>query len=129
MDESTKTKIEQVFAELITSGEKISVSRVATKAGVSNALIHNRYPDLKIKINLAKEKQRIQASKISDGEEIESLKKKLANSKQKQLDTEQLVLSYEKQNSELWKHIQVLYSMYDQILAERNDFAERLKFC
>ena len=37
-------------------------------------------------------------------------------------------LLFQNQNSELWEHIQQVYAMYDQILAERNDFAERLKF-
>ncbi|MGF1760456.1 DUF6262 family protein [Photobacterium sagamiensis] len=128
MEETTKSQIEQVIEAMIKSGEKINVSRVAAKAGVSNALIYNRYPDFKFKINQAKEQQKSKAQQISSTTERESLKAKLTKCKQKQSEAELMALSYQKQNVELWEHIQQVYAMYDQVLAERNDFAERFKF-
>ncbi|PCS23439.1 hypothetical protein BTN49_0407 [Candidatus Enterovibrio escicola] len=39
METDTKKLIEDIITEMIETGEKIKVSRVAEKAGVSNALI------------------------------------------------------------------------------------------
>ena len=60
--------------------------------------------------------------------EIEKLKGMLAKAKQKQEEAELRSQAIQNQNDQLWEHIQQVYSMYDQMLAERNDFAERLKF-
>ena len=38
----TKGQLEVIIHQMIASGEKVNVSRVAQKAGVSNALIYNR---------------------------------------------------------------------------------------
>jgi hypothetical protein len=54
MEADTKIQLEAVISQMIADGEKINVSRVAQKAGVSNALIYNRYPELKLKIQQAK---------------------------------------------------------------------------
>ncbi len=48
----TKGQLEAIIHQMIASGEKVNVSRVAQKAGVSNALIYNRYPELKSKKRL-----------------------------------------------------------------------------
>lgn len=128
MEVDTKQQIEAIITDMIASGEKINVSRVAVKAGVSNALIYNRYPELKVRIQTAKEKQQNKVQQIETTTELEKVKSKFDKAKQKQSDAEDLAESYKRQNDELWEHIQQVYSMYDQVLAERNDFAERLKF-
>lgn len=40
MESNTKSQLEAIISEMIASGEKVNVSRVAQKAGVSNALIY-----------------------------------------------------------------------------------------
>ena len=128
MEADTKIQLEAVISQMIADGEKINVSRVAQKAGVSNALIYNRYPELKLKIQQAKLGQTQKNKQIETITEIERLKGMLIKAKQKQEEAELIAKSSQNQNSELWEHIQQVYAMYDQILAERNDFAERLKF-
>lgn len=127
MELDTKQQLEAIITDMITTGEKINVSRVAARAGVSNALIYNRYPEIKVRIQAAKEKQLSQVQQIETTTELEKVKSKFDKAKQKQSDAEMLVDSYKRQNDELWEHIQQVYSMYDQLLAERNEFAERLK--
>ena len=124
----TKGQLEVIIHQMIASGEKVNVSRVAQKAGVSNALIYNRYPELKLKIQQAKLGQTQKAKQIESTTEIEKLKGMLAKAKQKQEEAELRSQAIQNQNDQLWEHIQQVYSMYDQMLAERNDFAERLKF-
>lgn len=124
----TKGQLEVIIHQMIASGEKVNVSRVAQKAGVSNALIYNRYPELKLKIQQAKLGQTQKAKQIESTTEIEKLKGMLAKAKQKQEEAELSSQAIQNQNDQLWEHIQQVYSMYDQMLAERNDFAERLKF-
>lgn len=41
METETRQQLEAIVTEMIATGEKINVSRVAAKAGVSNALIYN----------------------------------------------------------------------------------------
>lgn len=128
MEMDTKGQLEAIIHQMIASGEKVNVSRVAQKAGVSNALIYNRYPELKLKIQQAKLGQTQKAKQIESTTEIEKLKGMLAKAKQKQEEAELESQAIQNQNDQLWEHIQQVYSMYDQMLAERNDFAERLKF-
>lgn len=128
MEMDTKGQLEAIIHQMIASGEKVNVSRVAQKAGVSNALIYNRYPELKLKIQQAKLGQTQKAKQIESTTEIEKLKGMLAKAKQKQEEAELRSQAIQNQNDQLWEHIQQVYSMYDQMLAERNDFAERLKF-
>ncbi|NNN59237.1 hypothetical protein FKN08_24385 [Vibrio sp. 1-2 (7-a)] len=128
MECDTKSRLDAIIAQMIASGEKVNVSRVAQKAGVSNALIYNRYPELKLKIQQAKLGQTQKVKHIESTLEIEKLKGRLTKSIQKQEEAELKAESLENQNKKLWEHIQQVYSMYDQILAERNEFAERLKF-
>ncbi|HCG6550631.1 TPA: hypothetical protein ACVU5B_002366 [Vibrio parahaemolyticus] len=128
MEVETRQQLEAIVTEMIASGEKINVSRVAAKAGVSNALIYNRYPDLKVRIQAAKETQQSRKEKVEATTEAEKLKSQLAKAKQRKEEAELMACSYQKQNEQLWEHIQQVYSMYDQVLAERNAFAERLKF-
>ncbi|MDF4578427.1 hypothetical protein P3505_21945 [Vibrio parahaemolyticus] len=124
----TRQQLETIVTEMIASGEKINVSRVASKAGVSNALIYNRYPELKVRIQTAKETQQSRKQQVEATTEAEKLKSQLDKAKKKQEEAELMACSYQKQNEQLWEHIQQVYAMYDQVLVERNDFAERLKF-
>lgn len=128
MEMETRQQLEAIVTEMIASGEKINVSRVAAKAGVSNALIYNRYPELKVRIQTAKETQQSRKQQVEATTEAEKLKSQLIKAKQRQEEAELMACSYQKQNEQLWEHIQQVYAMYDQMLAERNDFAERLKF-
>ncbi|MCD9514188.1 hypothetical protein [Photobacterium carnosum] len=128
MEMETRQQLEAIVTEMIASGEKINVSRVAAKAGVSNALIYNRYPELKVRIQTAKETQQSRKQQVEATTEAEKLKSQLGKAKQRQEEAELMACSYQKQNEQLWEHIQQVYAMYDQMLAERNDFAERLKF-
>ncbi|MFS1440871.1 hypothetical protein BCU50_003075 [Vibrio sp. 10N.286.46.E10] len=128
METETREQLEAIVTEMIATGEKINVSRVASKAGVSNALIYNRYPELKVRIQTAKETQQSRKQQVEATTEAENLKSKLDKAKKKQEEAELMACSYQKQNEQLWEHIQQVYAMYDQVLAERNNFAERLKF-
>ena len=128
MGMETRQQLETIVTEMIASGEKINVSRVASKAGVSNALIYNRYPELKVRIQTAKETQQSRKQQVEATTEAEKLKSQLDKAKKTQEEAELMACSYQKQNEQLWEHIQQVYAMYDQVLAERNDFAERLKF-
>ena len=127
MEQNKKVAIEKSLQELIDANEKINISRVAKKANVSNSLIYNHYRDLVNKINQASESQKQKNESVMNHQLIEKLKQEIQKMKQTSVDSKQLVSSYKKQNEILWNHIQEIYGMYDQILAERNGFAERLK--
>lgn len=127
MELDTKFAIENALQELIDANEKVNINRVAAKAGFSNSLIHNRYPDLADKINEVKANQKQKKDSIDNACEIERLKKEVAQLKQKTDESKKIAVSYQKINEDLWEHIQQVYGMYDQVLAERNGFAERLK--
>ena len=127
MNLDTKSVIENSLQELLDANEKVNVNKVAIKAGFTNALIYNRYPDLVLKINTAKESQKRKKDSIGNLCETEKLKKEITLLKQKYSESKEVSESIKKQNENLWEHIQQVYGMYDQILAERNGFAERLK--
>jgi len=127
LDVDPRDQIERALHELLNVNEKINISRVATKAGFSSALIYNRYPDLAFIINEAKENQEHGNDFIDEICETEKLKKQIVLLKNKTAESKEVAESIKKQNEHLWEHIQQVYGMYDQILAERNVFAERLK--
>ena len=124
---NTKAIVRQALSKMLADDEKINISQVAAKSGVSHSLIYNRYPDLAYEINQAKERQKNKRHSIEASQEVEMLKQQVTNLKQSVVDYEQVAKSYREQNEELWEHIQQVYGMYDQVLAERNGFAERLK--
>ena len=128
MESDTKTLIEKVLNEMFENAEKVNISQVARKANVSHSLIHSRYPDLAFKINQAKEKQKNKKAGIEASQCVEHLKVKVTHLKKSTADYKKVAESYQLQNEQLWEHIQQVYGMYDEILAERNGFAERLKF-
>jgi len=122
-----REQIEKAFNELLNANEKINISRVAAKTDFSSTLIYNRYPDLAFMINKAKENQAHANDFIDEICETEKLKKQIVLLKNKTAESKQIAESIKEQNEHLWEHIQQVYGMYDQILAERNVFAERLK--
>ena len=95
MEADTKIQLEAVISQMIADGEKINVSRVAQKAGVSNALIYNRYPELKLKIQQAKLGQTQKNKQIETITEIERLKGMLIKAKQKQEEAELIAKSFQ----------------------------------
>ena len=124
----TKALIRETLSRMLADDQKINISKVAEKSGVSHSLIYNRYPDLAYEINQAKERQKNKRSSIEASQEVQILKSQINNLKQSVADYKKVAQSYREQNEELWEHIQQVYGMYDQVLAERNGFAERLKF-
>jgi ActR/RegA family two-component response regulator len=55
------------------------------------------------------------------------LKKEITSLKEAKAEYQSIAKSYKGQNEKLWEHIQQVYNMYDEMLAERNGFAERLR--
>ena len=47
---STRERIENAIEEMFEAGSRMTIAGVAREAGVSNAAIHNRYPDLAARI-------------------------------------------------------------------------------
>jgi len=127
MSDDTKVLIEDALLALFHGKEKINVNRVAAKAGVSNALIYNRYPELVCRINGVKERQKKKQNNIDAICDNEGLKKQIFLLKQKNAKFKEVAEDIKKQNEYLWEHIQQIYRMYDQVLSERNTFAEKLK--
>lgn len=124
---SMADKIDKALSEMTANNEKINVSQVAKRLGVSNSAIYKFNPEKIPDIKTAQKRQKHKAESITLGTENEKLKKeinslKILNSQHKALADE-----YKVKNESLWEHIQQIYNMYDEVLAERNNFAERLK--
>jgi len=127
MASNTKLLIENALQELIDTDEKVNINQVAKKAGVTNALIYNRYRELVNKINHAKKLQK-QAKENKDNYLIiEKLQEEIHTMKKAIINTKENIAPLKEQNESLRQHIHQLYGMYDQVLEERNNFAERLK--
>lgn len=120
----TREQIEQAIQQMMEDGESISINAVAEKCGVSHSLIYNRYPDLKEKIKELKVSQKARQKSDNDEALISSL---LAKNKalQEQIKSENSGQAEEAFKSVL-THVQQVYSMYDQLLDDRNKLAERL---
>lgn len=120
----TREQIEQAIQQMMEAGESISINAVAEKCGVSHSLIYNRYPDLKEKIKELKVSQKARQKSDNDEALISSL---LAKNKalQEQIKSENSGQAEEAFKSVL-THVQQVYSMYDQLLDDRNKLAERL---
>ena len=121
------SKIDKAIAEMAANNEKINVSQVAKRLGISNSAIYKFYPEKILDIKSAQRLQKNKSESITFGTENEKLKKyievlKISNNQYKDLADD-----YKRQNEALWEHIQQLYNMYDEVLAERNTFADRLK--
>ncbi|MEC4718294.1 DUF6262 family protein [Noviherbaspirillum sp. CPCC 100848] len=120
----TRAKIVQALEQMIAAGENVSISAVAARTGVSHSLIYNRYPDLKERIKALKVRQKVHQKATNDEEVITRLfaKNKALQERIKSKNNGQVEESFR----HLLVHIQQVYSMYDQLLDERNKMAERL---
>ena len=123
MSDSTKKLILESLNQLENSDKKISIKSVADTAGISHSLIYNRYPELKIAIKKAQREQASDREKKLSEQKIESLQVKVRKLEEK---SNQKVEQEQQSLPELLAHLQQVYSMYDQILEERNEFAHRL---
>lgn len=121
-------KIDCILLEMAGNNEKINVSQVAKRLGLSNSAIYKFYPNKIQDIQFAQKKQKSKTEVISFGFENERLKKEVENLKTSNKEYMEIANNYKSQNEALWQHIQQVYRMYDEMLSERNGFAERLKF-
>jgi AcrR family transcriptional regulator len=105
-------------------GEVISITEVAKRCGISHSLIYNRHPDIRELIKNVKSDQRKQAlikEQYDKTEKLVEQNRKLSCrlKKAKQTNDKQTV-------NQLMGHLQTIYSMYDDLLEERNEFAKRI---
>jgi DNA polymerase III psi subunit len=121
-------KIDTALSEMAANNEKINVSQVAKRLGISNSAIYKFTPEKIPDIQTAQKRQKNKAEAIAVGTENEQLKKEVESLKKSNLDYKELAEDLRTQNQSLWEHIQQVYNMYDEVLAERNGFAERLKY-
>ena len=119
--------IDKTLTEMASNNEKINVSQVAKRLGISNSAIYKFYPEKVFEIQTAQLRQKNKVESISLGTENEKMKKEIALLKKSNQEYQSLASECKIQNASLWEHIQQVYNMYDQILAERNRFAERLR--
>jgi len=127
IDVSTAGKISLVLHEMMDKKEKINVSQVAKRLGLSHSAIYKLYPDKLVEIQKAQRHQKSMKESVDVGVKVEKLKKDIAALNKNAAENKQLVNSYKEQNEILWEHIQQVYNMYDEMLAERNAFAQRLE--
>jgi len=120
-------KIDTTLSEMAANNEKINVSQVARRLGISNSAIYKFYPKKISDIQTAQKRQKNKAESITLGTEIVKLNKEIESLKASTKEYQELANDYKTQNESLWEHIQQVYNMYDEVLAERNGFAERLK--
>lgn len=120
----TREQLLTCVREFEQSNEPITISKVAAKCGISHSLIYNRHPDIKEMINNLKKKQKENALVEEQKNQTEKLLKSNENLKQK------LAVATSNDDKEtiriLMAHIHELYSMYDSLLDERNQFAQRI---
>ena len=124
---SMEDKIDDILKKMAEKKEKINISQVASRLGISHSAIYKFYPDKINDIQTAQKCQKFKAESINLSTEVEKLKKEITKLKESKTENQSLVKSYKDQNETLWEHIQQVYNMYDEMLAERNGFAERLK--
>jgi len=124
---SVEEKIDNILKEMTLKNEKINVSQVASRLGLSHSAIYKQYPAKLGDIQTAQKRQKNKTESIMLGTEVEKLKKVIADLKVSNTESQTITKSYQDQNRMLWEHIQQVYNMYDEMLAERNGFAERLK--
>jgi len=126
MDESldTRSRIIRTLEQMVSAGENITISAVSAKCGVSHSLIYNRYPDLKERIKELKAAHKARQKAENEKELIQNLLAK--NKALKDRIKEDRCSQAEDSFKLMLVHVQQLYSMYDQLLEERNRLAERL---
>jgi uncharacterized protein YnzC (UPF0291/DUF896 family) len=106
------------------NNDPISISKVAEKCGISHSLIYNRHPDIKEMINNLKKKQKEKVLLEQQKGQTEKLLKRNEYLERKFVDAkgtrDNVTIAM------LMAHIHELYSMYDSLLEERNNFAQRI---
>ncbi len=127
VDKTMEEKIDETLKDMAVNNEKINVSQVAKRLDTSNSTLYKFYPKKITDIKTAQKNQKNKGESIELGVEIEKLKKKIESLKLSEKESQELSSDYKVQNESLWEHIQQVYNMYDEMLAERNGFAERLK--
>jgi len=123
--DTTRDKIIKAIGEIWAANEKMGIHAVAKKCDVSHSLIYNRYPDLKERIKELKSKQQAKIRAASDQELLEKLlaDNKALKARVKAAASDQDAESFKA----LLSHLTEVYKMYDELLADRNSLAERLK--
>lgn len=124
---SMADKIDTALSEMAANNEKINVSQVAKRLGISNSAIYKFNPEKILDIQTVQKRQKHKAESIVVGTENEQLKKEVESLKISNVEYKALADDLRTNNQSLWEHIQQVYNMYDEVLAERNSFAERLK--
>lgn len=121
---STRDNIVKAIDAMLATNEKINISAVAAKCGVSHALIYNRYPDLTERIKGLKVTQREKKKVADDQELIANLmgKNKALQAQIKGEDRAQETAAFKA----LLAHVHEIYSAYDSLVEERNRLAKRL---
>jgi len=120
----TRTQLVKAIESMLHAGEKITISSVAAKCEVSHSLIYNRYPDLKEWIKDIRKDQIAKQKAEGDENLINTL---LARNKTLKLKIKAESSGQEKAAfRSMLVHIQQIYSMYDQLLEDRNNLASRL---
>ncbi|MCG8315520.1 MAG: hypothetical protein MI976_20110 [Pseudomonadales bacterium] len=123
MSDITRQSIMNSLDQLKNDDKKISIKSVADAAGISHSLIYNRYPELKLAIKNAQREQASYREKKLSEKKIESLQVKVRKLEEK---SNQKVEQEQQSFPELLANLQQVYSMYDQVLEERNEFARQL---
>ena len=127
IEESMEEKNDDILEYMEDNNEKINVSQVAERLDTSNSTLYKYYPEKITAIKTAQERQKNKGESIAFGIKNEKLSKEVESLKSSQKEYQKLACDYKAQNESLWEHIQQVYNMYDEMLAERNGFAERLK--
>ena len=108
---TTRERIQKAIREMSEAGCKMTISGVAEEAGVSNATIHNRYPDLAAKIRemvnetTENDPKRIRRKKKRKGktpkQQIQVLRDELTGIKQKLAKVHSVNFSIDQENQSL----------------------------
>lgn len=122
----TRTLIETTLADMVTTGDKVNVSTVAKRVGINHSYIHNDYPDLKRKIDIAKDKQQAEKKRISDNKLISSQKKKLSALKKQSQNEESNAVEHKQSESLLLAQMMETYRLCDDLRQENEDLKNRL---
>ncbi|KVC71726.1 TetR/AcrR family transcriptional regulator [Burkholderia ubonensis] len=119
----TRRQILDVVEQMLAAGDRLSIHAVAKRCGVSHSLIYNRYPDIKERIKELKQSQTIARKAAEDKELISKLlaRNKTLRRRSQMVDGNSGGAALEA----LLVHIQQLYSMYDELLEDRNRLAAR----
>lgn len=114
----TEKKLRETIASMQSEGEKISVLAVAKRAGVSNATIHNRYPEVRDEINAIKSKREDHKRQQAEGQ-VHQLRK------QKKDKHAELKASKRREGAAL-AHLMETYRLCDELQKENDALHHRL---